>query len=133
MITLSHPYTSPTTTLVLRNPDLTDPRERQLKTNVSWDMSGNPHSTVKTPTNKIYQLTFTLPTATPTTPIGESPAHTYMEDLVAFLELVTNGAEFKYIDQLTVSHKMKLISESVSIVDAKRYIKVATFQCEEVP
>ena len=133
MMTISYPYTSPSSTLQLPGPNLGDVNNRWPKTDLRYDMSNDPHTFIKKSINRVLSIGVTLPTATPTTPVDESPAHLYAEDLLTFLEARADGSIFKYTDSVNTAHKVKLISESVAVSEVRRYIKQITFEMEVVP
>lgn len=103
MITLYYPYDPPyTRTATLRNPILGDSRQLNLKTQIQQNMEGFIYTHVKTLTNNKLVLTF------------ECLTRLKSITLRSFWESVL-GYEFKYVDPVGVSWKVRMGNETMVI------------------
>jgi hypothetical protein len=107
MITLAYPYTPPYTQQVdLRNPDLGDPRQLNLKTSLKQNMWGEYHTYKKTPTTSKLVLVFRALTRT---------------EIAALKSFYTKwiGQTIKYIDPLTTTWQVRFVNDSLVITTTR--------------
>jgi hypothetical protein len=107
MVTFAYPYSAPhTRTLTLRNPELGDARQLNIKTQAKQTMWGLFYTYKKTPATSKFVLTFT--TLDLTEMLNLRSFHTW-----------TIGQEIEYTDHNAVNWKVRMVSEPLVITTDK--------------
>ena len=119
MVTFSHPYTSPTLTLVLRNPELGNAEQTERGLLFRKSMDGTLNTFIRTYEANRLLLTFVLLT------------NDDIDDLVTFIKTVRSNT-FRYLDHETVNHQVKLPMSNYLYSWTGRYSRVIQLTLEEV-
>lgn len=119
MITLSYPYTTPTSTLSLPNPRAGNSKQLQGKISYKKTMSGDLHTTIGGSINTKLILVFEL------------LKNTEVDGLVTFIKLVRSN-EFKYVDHESITHKCKFPLANFSYSWSGRYGRLFQLELLEV-
>lgn len=106
--TLSYPYTTPTTTVVLRNPELGNTLEINQGVIHRNTRSGDDKHVYATgwPMDKVHKYSF------------KTLIKTKVDALRTFLQ-TTLAAEIKIVDHLSVTRKVIVIADSIEVVAVK--------------
>jgi hypothetical protein len=114
-ITLQHPYTSPTTTLTLPNPDLGNIEALNLKTTMQFAMDGTIRTNVHGPSNK--KLSYTISTIEEAT--CGSVTKEEMTNLISFIE-AAGGDYIKLTDWNSDVWQVKIVTPIAEFVQYAR-------------
>lgn len=107
MITLSYPSSPPyTQTITLRNPDLGNPQQVNLKTMLKQNMAGDIYTHKKTPVNSKLVLNF------------QSLTRTEKDALVSFYTLRI-GQQIRYTDYASTVWTCRIANDSLVITTEK--------------
>jgi len=115
-ITFQHPYTTPTLTLTLRNPELGDSEGLDIKTQFQITMDGSVYSHRRTPENKTLVLAF------------KNITKAIAAELFDFV-LASAGEEVKYTDYHAVIWRGYIVSDPV---ETATETKIINGTCVEV-
>lgn len=121
-ITFQYPYTAPTLTLTLRNPELGNNEQVDVKTMFKVAMDGSIHSHRQTPMNQRLLLSFT------------ALSKTDIENYFAFIT-ASSGEAVKYTDHEAVVWKGLLVVNPAEVAPTARnecselYDLTLEFQC----
>lgn len=86
-VTFQYPYTAPTLTLTLRNPELGDSEAVDIKTKYNISMNGDIHTIRHTPKNRRLNLTF------------HDIVKANVESFITFIS-TSAGSEVRYTDHM---------------------------------
>jgi hypothetical protein len=119
MITMSYPYTSPTVSLTLRNPEPGNSTVHSRKLVFRKSMSGDLHTHVSVSSQERLVLTFVLLT------------DTMIDGLLSFIKTVRHN-EFKYIDHESTTYRVKLPLSNYQTTGYSRYGKIIRIELEVI-
>lgn len=119
MITLQHPFTTPTETLTLPNPVFGNVEQLKLRAIIKFAMDGTPRSHIKTPRLSRLVYTFNL---------FDCQAVTW--NTILDFHRGTVGTDLRLTDHHSLTWRVRLVSTPIQFTDTTKHIKQFTLELE---